>query len=73
MLIALEEGHKAGGDRRGDKSAALVVVGVHPEYEVSYDRIVDLRVDFSPNPVDELKKLYRAWFLIMGARFKHLL
>ncbi len=58
LLAALEAGHKAGGDRRGDKSAALLVVGL-TEYSPHYDRIVDLRVDFHPtNPVAELKRIY---------------
>ncbi len=58
LLAAIEAGHRAGGDRRGDRSAALLVVGA-TEYGPLYDRIVDLRVDYHPrDPVAELIKLY---------------
>ncbi|AEM37886.1 protein of unknown function DUF1028 [Pyrolobus fumarii 1A] len=58
LLAAIEAGHRAGGDRRGDRSAALLVVGA-TEYGPHYDKIVDLRVDFhSHDPVSELIKLY---------------
>ncbi len=57
LLAALEAAHKAGGDRRGDRSAALIVVG-QTEYTPYYDRLIDLRVDYSSNPVAELKRIY---------------
>jgi len=57
LLAAIEAGHRAGGDRRGDRSAALLVVG-QTEYAPYYDRVVDLRVDYSENPVEELKRIY---------------
>ncbi len=58
LLAAIEAGHRAGGDRRGDRSAALLVVGA-TEYGPLYDRIVDLRVDYARgDPVEELIKLY---------------
>ncbi len=61
LLAALEAGHRAGGDRRGDRSAALLVVG-QTEYSPYYDRVIDLRVDYSASdPVAELKKLYRLY------------
>jgi len=58
LLAAIEAGHREGGDRRGDRSAALLVVGA-TEYGTYYDRIIDLRVDYDPrNPVQTLIKLY---------------
>lgn len=61
LLAALEAGHRHGGDRRGDRSAALLVVG-QTEYSPEYDRVVDLRVDYhSSDPVAELKKIYRLY------------
>jgi uncharacterized Ntn-hydrolase superfamily protein len=62
FMAALEAGQKAGGDNRNKKtakqSAAMLIVrdnsgGKHgPE-----DRIIDLRVDNDPNPVEALAKL----------------
>lgn len=61
LLAALREAHRAGGDRRGDRSAALLVVG-QTEYSPHYDRIIDLRVDYHPSdPVAELARLYRVY------------
>ncbi|ADI31834.1 protein of unknown function DUF1028 [Staphylothermus hellenicus DSM 12710] len=57
LLHALEKGHSIGGDRRGDRSAAILVVG-KTDYGKLYDRIVDLRIDYSHNPVEDLAKLY---------------
>ncbi len=57
LLAALEAAHRAGGDRRGDRSAALLVVG-QTEHTPYYDHVVDLRVDYSSDPISELKKLY---------------
>lgn len=58
LLEALREAHVVGGDKRGDLSAALVVVG-KTEYTPYYDRIIDLRVDYSRDPVRELIEIYR--------------
>ena len=57
LLAAIEAGHRAGGDRRGDRSAALLVVG-QTEYAPYYDRVVDLRVDYAMDPVKELRRIY---------------
>ncbi|WP_033288857.1 DUF1028 domain-containing protein [Amycolatopsis jejuensis] len=46
LLAVLEAGHDAGGDVRGAQAAALIVAGQ-----------VDLRVDDSPHPVAELRRL----------------
>ncbi len=61
ILEALEAGHTEGGDLRGDHSAAILIVGEHPLYGRDYDKIIDLRVDYSVNPVEHLKELYRLW------------
>lgn len=53
LLKALEAGEEAGGDNRGRLSAALVVSG---KRERPYPSL-NLRVDFSPNPVKELRKI----------------
>jgi len=60
LLAALSAAHHEGGDRRGDRSAALLVVG-QTEYSPHYDRLVDLRVDHSPDPVAALRRLYNLY------------
>ncbi len=57
LLAALEAGHAAGGDARGDRSAALLVVG-ETMWSPYYDKVVDLRVDYSLDPVGDLRRLY---------------
>jgi uncharacterized Ntn-hydrolase superfamily protein len=52
LLLALEAGDRAGGDRRGKQAAHLQVV--HNE---SW-KYVDLRVDDHPEPVVELRRIF---------------
>lgn len=57
LLAALEAGQGAGGDRRGQQSAALYVAKEKGSYGGWLDRAIDLRVDDHPTPVVELRKL----------------
>src|ERR687885_713264 len=59
LVAALEAAQAAGGDRRGQQSAALVVErpGGIPESREGIDRIVDLRVDDHEEPIRELRRL----------------
>jgi uncharacterized Ntn-hydrolase superfamily protein len=57
MLAALEAGEAAGGDIRGKQSAALLVVSGTPGGRPWSGRIFDLRVDDSPEPLKELRRL----------------
>jgi uncharacterized Ntn-hydrolase superfamily protein len=57
MLAALDAAQAAGGDIRGRQSAALIVVTGKPTGKVWVDRIFDLRVDDSPEPLKELRRL----------------
>lgn len=57
LLLALRAGERAGGDRRGKQSAALLVVGEGKGYGGLWDRYVDLRADDHPEPVEELFRL----------------
>jgi uncharacterized Ntn-hydrolase superfamily protein len=52
LMLALEAGQKAGGDKRGRQSAALKVMG-----KEAY-AMVDLRVDEHPDPVAELRRIF---------------
>ncbi|MEQ1676246.1 MAG: DUF1028 domain-containing protein [Chitinophagaceae bacterium] len=58
MLLALEAAQKAGGDIRGQQSAALIVVPGKSEGKPWDERIIDLRVDDSNEPVKEMRRLY---------------
>ncbi len=58
LLQALSAGQRAGGDRRGQQSSALLVVREGRGYAGWNDRYIDLRVDDHPSPVEELCRLY---------------
>lgn len=57
LVAALDAAQAAGGDSRGKQSAALYVVREGGGYAGFNDRLVDLRVDDHPEPIDELRRL----------------
>jgi len=57
LLEALAAGQAAGGDSRGQQSAALLVVREGGGYGGFNDRMIDLRVDDHPQPIQELQRL----------------
>jgi len=57
LVKALAAGQAAGGDSRGQQSAALLVVRDKGGYGGYSDRYIDLRVDDSPRPIEELQRL----------------
>jgi uncharacterized Ntn-hydrolase superfamily protein len=57
LVTALGAGQAAGGDSRGQQSAALLVVRPGGGYGGFNDRLMDLRVDDSPRPIEELARL----------------
>ncbi|MBV9278682.1 MAG: DUF1028 domain-containing protein [Chloroflexi bacterium] len=57
LLAALGAGQDAGGDSRGQQSAALLVVRSGAGYGGFNDRYIDLRVDDHPTPIGELRRL----------------
>ncbi|BCJ61529.1 hypothetical protein Jiend_49510 [Micromonospora endophytica] len=57
LLAALRAGQRAGGDRRGQQSAGLLVVRQGGGYGGTGDLLVDLRVDDHPDPITELDRL----------------
>ena len=59
MLASLRAGQLAGGDQRGREAAAILVVKAGGGYRGGNDRLVDLRVDDNPKPIEELSRLYR--------------
>ena len=58
LLLALQAGEAAGGDRRGKQSAAILVVREGGGYDGGNDRYVDLRVDDHEEPVQELRRVF---------------
>jgi uncharacterized Ntn-hydrolase superfamily protein len=58
LLECLAAAQAAGGDRRGQQSAALLVVEKDGGYGALSDTLVDLRVDDHLQPVTELARLY---------------
>ena len=59
MLAALDAAQAVGGDIRGRQSAAIVVVTGKPTGLAWKDRTFDLRVDDSPQPLLELRRLVK--------------
>lgn len=57
MMAALDAAQEVGGDIRGKQSAALIVVTGKPTGKPWADRVFDLRVDDSPDPLKELRRL----------------
>jgi uncharacterized Ntn-hydrolase superfamily protein len=66
LLEALGMAQAAGGDRRGQQSAALLVVERDGGYGGLSDVRVDLRVDDHEAPVAELERLYGIHDLLFG-------
>jgi uncharacterized Ntn-hydrolase superfamily protein len=63
MIAALEAGQAAGGDRRGQQAAAVVVeqLGAAERSREGIDRVCDLRVDDHTEPIVELRRLIILW------------
>jgi uncharacterized Ntn-hydrolase superfamily protein len=59
MLKALEAAEKAGGDIRGRQSAAILVVKGQSSGKPWADKVFDLRVEDSPDPLKELRRLMK--------------
>jgi uncharacterized Ntn-hydrolase superfamily protein len=61
LLAALHAGNDAGGDQRGEQSAAMYVVKPEGGYDGKNDRWIDVRVDDHENPIDELERVFRLY------------
>ena len=66
LLECLAAAQSAGGDRRGQQSAALLVVERDGGYASLSDILVDLRVDDHEQPVAELARLHHMHALLFG-------
>ena len=66
LMDCLDAAQAAGGDRRGQQSAALLVVEKDAGYAKLSDTIVDLRVEDHERPLEELRRLYRLHDMLFG-------
>ncbi len=66
LVMALLAGDRAGGDRRGRQSAAVMVVKAGGGYGGDNDRYIDLRVDDHEDPVNRLGELLTLHHLYFG-------
>jgi len=66
LIRSLAAAQAAGGDRRGQQSAALLVVERDGGYAQLSDTLVDLRVDDHADPIAELGRLYEQHTLLFG-------
>ena len=66
LIECLAAAQAAGGDRRGQQSAALLVVERDGGYGGLSDVLVDLRVDDHEQPVTELARLHDIHSLLFG-------
>jgi uncharacterized Ntn-hydrolase superfamily protein len=66
LVMALAAGQKAGGDRRGQQSAAVLIVRERGGYGGYNDRYIDLRADDDAQPIRKLKRLLQLHHLYFG-------
>ena len=59
LMAALFAAEKVGGDIRGKQSAAILVVKGRSTGKVWEDRLIDLRVEDDPYPLDKLDRLLK--------------
>jgi uncharacterized Ntn-hydrolase superfamily protein len=57
LMLALEAGDRAGGDKRGKQSAAVYVAKAKGGYAGLNDRYIDFRVDDHKEPIPELARV----------------
>jgi uncharacterized Ntn-hydrolase superfamily protein len=66
LLECLAAAQLAGGDRRGQQAAGLLVVERDGGYAGLSDVVVDLRVDDHPTPIEELRRIHGLHELLFG-------
>jgi uncharacterized Ntn-hydrolase superfamily protein len=67
LLDCLAAAQAAGGDKRGQQSAAILVVEKDAGYANLSDVVVDLRVDDHEAPIEELRRLHRLHDALFGS------
>jgi uncharacterized Ntn-hydrolase superfamily protein len=76
LVVSLEAGQAAGGDSRGQQSAAIVVerAGASQQSREGIDRVCELRVEDHPEPIAELRRLlgiHLVWDAVRRASLFH--
>ena len=66
LIECLSAAQAAGGDRRGQQSASLLVVQEEGGYAGLSDILVDLRVDDHERPIEELRRIYELHYRLFG-------
>jgi uncharacterized Ntn-hydrolase superfamily protein len=67
LIECLAAAQAAGGDRRGQQSASLLVVEKDAGYAKLSDTVIDLRVDDNERPIAELGRLFSLHEELFGA------
>ena len=67
LIECLAAAQAAGGDRRGQQSASLLVVEQDAGYANLSDTVIDLRVDDHERPIAELRRLFSLHQELFGA------
>src|SRR6476659_5162263 len=67
LIECLAAAQAAGGDRRGQQSASLLVVDKDAGYAKLSDTVIDLRVDDHERPIAELRRLFSLHEELFGA------
>ena len=68
LIAALHAGNAAGGDKRGEQSAALYIAKPEGGYDGKNDRWVDVRVDDHEHPIDELERVFKLYDVTLLSR-----
>jgi len=68
LIAALYAGNEAGGDQRGEQSAALYVAKPAGGYDGKNDRWIDVRVDDHDAPIAELERVFRIYDITLLER-----
>jgi uncharacterized Ntn-hydrolase superfamily protein len=66
LLDCLDAAQAAGGDRRGQQSAALLIVEKDGGYAKLSDVVVDLRVEDHERPLEELRRVFGLHEMLFG-------
>jgi uncharacterized Ntn-hydrolase superfamily protein len=66
LIECLAAAQAAGGDRRGQQSASVLIVQRDGGYAALSDVLVDLRVDDHERPVEELRRIYELHDRLFG-------
>jgi uncharacterized Ntn-hydrolase superfamily protein len=67
LLDCLAAAQRAGGDRRGQQSASVLIVERDGGYAGLSDIALDLRVDDHPRPIEELRRIHTMHFRLFGS------